>query len=117
MDVFGIALSGRHAAQAQLLVGADNLANLDTPGFKASRVDLAEAPGGGVEVSGIEKDTTPGPLGSDGQEGSNVDLASEMIGLSRARTLYAANAMVVRTADQMTGTLLYIMDSHRHAHQ
>ena len=40
-----------------------------------------------------------------------------MIGLSRARTLYAANAMVVRTADQMTGTLLDIMDSHRHAHQ
>ena len=117
MDVFGVALSGMQAAQTQLLVGADNLANLNTPGFKSSRVDLADAPGGGVEVAGIEKDTTPGPLGPDGQQGSNVDLASEMVGLSQARTLYAANAMVVRTADQMTGTLLDIMDSHRHAHQ
>lgn len=117
MDVFGIALSGMQAAQTQLLVGADNIANLDTAGFKSSRVNLAEAPGGGVEVVGIERNTAPGPLGPDGQQGSNVDLASEMVGLSQARTLYAANALVVRTADQMTGTLLDIMDSHRHPHQ
>jgi flagellar basal-body rod protein FlgC len=117
MDVFGVALSGMQAAQTQLLVGADNIANLNTPGFKSSRVDLAEGPGGGVQVADIQKDNTPGPLGPDGEEGSNVDVASEMVGLSQARTLYTANAMVVRTADQMTGTLLDIMDSHRHANQ
>ena len=116
MDVFGVALSGMQAAQAQLLVGADNIANLATPGFKASRVNLVEAPGGGVQIAGITKDTASGSLGADGQESSNVDLASELVGLSQARTFYTANALVVRTADRMTGTLLDILDSHRRSH-
>src|SRR5258706_11521685 len=39
---FGIALSGIHAAQSDLNVTANNIANADTTGFKQSRTEFAE---------------------------------------------------------------------------
>jgi flagellar basal-body rod protein FlgC len=111
--IFSIALSGMQAAQAQLAVGANNIANANTPGFKASRVDLVELSGGGVAVAGTQVDQTPGAIGPDGTQASNVDLASEMVGLIQDKTLYNANAMVVRTEDKMMGSLLDMFDTGR----
>jgi flagellar basal-body rod protein FlgC len=110
-DVYAIALSGMQAAQTQLAVGANNIANSNTPGFKSSRVDLVELSGGGVAVSGTTQDTTPGAIGPDGQPGSNVDLAGELVNLSRDKPLYNANALVIKTQDRMMGALLDIFDS------
>ena len=76
MNVFGIALSGMQAAQAQLNVTATNVANADTPGYQAARVDLVDLSTGGVAVGGISKDPAPGTVGPDGTRGSNVDLGS-----------------------------------------
>ena len=112
--VYSIALSGMEAAQAQLAVGANNIANANTPGFRASRVDLVELSGGGVGVAGTTVDSTPGATGPDGKPLSNVDLASELVGIGRDETLYDASAMVVRTADRMTGSLLDVFDTDRH---
>ncbi|HWE95302.1 MAG TPA: flagellar basal body protein [Tepidisphaeraceae bacterium] len=111
MDLFGIALSGMQAAQTQLNVAANNIANADTPGYQSRRADLVELSTGGVGVAGVTADTTPAPQ-SDGSNGSNVDLPSQLVSLQQAKTLYAANAMVVKAADQMTGTLLDILDTH-----
>jgi flagellar hook protein FlgE len=111
MDLFGIALSGMQAAQTQLNVAANNIANADTAGYQSRRADLVELSTGGVGVAGTTADTTPAPQ-SDGTSGSNVDLASQFVSLQQAKTLYAANAMVVKAADQMTGTLLNILDTH-----
>ncbi|MDB5329867.1 MAG: Flagella basal body rod protein [Phycisphaerales bacterium] len=111
MDLFGIALSGMQAAQTQLNVAANNIANADTPGYQSRRADLVELSTGGVGVAGVTADTTSAPQ-SDGSNGSNVDLASQFVSLQQAKTLYAANAMVVKAADQMTGTLLNILDTH-----
>src|SRR5262245_47083490 len=73
-SVMQTALSGMNAAQVSLQVAANNLANLSTPGFKASRVHLATLPAvfnpgggpplvvGGVEVAGIETDFASGAL-------------------------------------------------------
>jgi flagellar hook protein FlgE len=94
-------------------VAANNLANADTPGFKAARADLVELSGGGVAVSGISKDPAPGPIGPDGKEDSNVDLARESINLTRAQVLYSANAAVFKIGDRMTGVLLDMMDTRR----
>lgn len=110
-DVYAIVLSGMQAAQAQLTVGANNIANANTPGFKSSRVDLAELSGGGVAVSGTTLDPTPGAIGPDGKPGSNVDLAGELVNLSQDKTLYNANALVIKTQDRMMGALLDIFDS------
>lgn len=113
MQVYSIALSGLQAANAQLNATADNIANADTPGYKAQRPDLVELSTGGVAVGGITRNPAPGPTQPDGSQGSNVDLANEMVNLTRAKLLYRANAAVLKTADQMTGNLLDILDTDR----
>ena len=112
-QVFSIALSGMEAATAQLNVAANNIANSETPGYKASRADLVELSGGGVAVAEISQDPKPGPIQPDGKEGSNVDLARESISLTRSQILYSANAALLKIGDRMTGTLLDMMDTHR----
>ncbi|HEY7117446.1 MAG TPA: flagellar basal body rod C-terminal domain-containing protein [Tepidisphaeraceae bacterium] len=111
--IFSTALSGLNAAGVVLDTTASNVANLDSRGYKAARANLAEAPRGGVEVSSVTRDPSPGVLDDQGEELSNVDLASEMVHLREGAVLYRANAVVVRVADQMTGTLLDMFDTDR----
>ena len=112
--LFSTALSGLHAAGAILNTAASNVANLDSAGYKAARVDLASSPDGrGVDVVSITRDPSPGPLDEDGNELSNVDLASEMVNLKKGAILYQANAAVIKVGDQLTGTLLDLFDTRR----
>src|SRR5665213_1568454 len=113
MSVYDNAVSGMQAAQAQLNVAARNVANLDTPKYKSSSVDLVDVSGGGVAFGGYSQDPSAGPSLPDGHQGSNVDLATQLVNLSQAKNLYDANAMVIKVANQTTGTLLDIM-SHSH---
>lgn len=110
-SAMSISLSGMQAASAMLNVTANNIANLNTPGFNPSRADLVELSGGGVGVSGTSFEDNP-QTAPDTQT-SNVDLPTEMVNLKLSQTLYDANAMVLKTADQMTGTLLNIFDTDR----
>jgi flagellar hook-associated protein FlgK len=98
-DLLSIAASGLSAATAQLNVTANNIANMNTPGFKAQRVDLAAAPGGGVEVTGIQSTGQP------------VDPVDELVHLKQEGFMYGANAMMVRTGNQLFGTLIDILDT------
>jgi flagellar hook-associated protein FlgK len=100
MSLFGTSLSGLNAAQISLNVTANNIANLNTPGFTADRVDLTSAPNDdGVEVAGVQSTDLP------------VDPASETVKLIQDKLMYGANAMVVRAADQMYGSLLNVLDT------
>jgi flagellar basal-body rod protein FlgC len=110
-DIFGIAASGLAASQYEMSVSANNIANADTPGYRAQRADLVDLSGGGVAVAGTSSDSSPGPVLPDGSEGPNVDLATEVVHTIQARNMYTANALVLRTADQMYGTLLNILDN------
>jgi flagellar basal-body rod protein FlgC len=87
-------------------VTANNIANVNTDGFQASRANLETGPGGeGVRVSSLTKDTSSGSI-FQGRETSNVDTAREMVGLMTTENAYAANAAVIRADDQTTGYLL-----------
>jgi flagellar basal body rod protein FlgG len=100
MDVFGIAASGMRAAQVQLDVTANNIANLNTGGYTAQRADLgSEANYDGVEATGVDSTGQP------------VDPAAEMVDLRQARLLYGANALVLKTADQLYGSFLNVLDN------
>ncbi len=100
MDALSIAASGMQAAQAQMTVAANNIANQNTPGYKAQAVNLVDvANDGGVEVAGVQSTGQP------------VDPATEMAKLRQAQFMYGANAMVVRAADQMYGSLLNVLDT------
>ena len=105
MDVMSIAASGLRAANTQLATTADNIANLGTQRFTAKRTDLVELSSGGVGVAAVQ-DT-----------GKDIDLAKESVDLIREKALYTANAQVVKTANQMMGTLLDMFDrDHEHNH-
>ena len=64
-------------------------------------MDLAAAPGGGVDVEGVQS------------TGKSVDLANEMVNLKQSVLYYDANGMVIRVSDRMYGSLLNILDTRR----
>jgi flagellar hook protein FlgE len=96
MDVIGIALSGLRASSAGLAVRANNVANQQSEGFKAKRVDLATEASGGVRVSGLTEDPTPASAGT-----SNVELASETVQGMGFDLMYKANLKVLKSADEL----------------
>ncbi len=100
MDALNIAASGLQAAQAQLNVTANNIANQNTPGFVAQRIDLVSLPNyGGVQVEGVQS------------TGSAVDPVKELANLNQTTLFYDANGTVIRVADRMYGSLLNILDT------
>ena len=105
------ALSALGAFGKKLDVTAHNLANVNTNGFKKSRVSLQEANPSGVLVS-ITKDYTPGsPIPAENGSGemaesSNVALDEEIINLKLTKHAYNANLKSIEAEDEMVGTLL-----------
>ncbi len=130
MSISGSALTAYGVRQQ---VSANNVANLNTDEFKAGRVSFEERPEHqGVRVQEIRQDESDGPLRpateadsspigaagakQDGEtgiraesgmrEGSNTDLAREMVTQMENEQGYAANAAVVRTQSRMVGEFL-----------
>jgi flagellar hook protein FlgE len=99
MDLFTIAGSGLRATQTQANVAANNIANANTPGFKAKSAELTEAPTGGISVSGVQP------------TGHSVDLPTEQANLKRAALMYDANGTVINVANQMLHSMLNILDN------
>jgi len=98
IDALNIAASGLQAASAQLNAAANNIANMNTPGYATQSVDLAAAPRGGVDVEGTFS------------SGGPVDLPKQLVNLKTAALMYDANGMVIRLTDQINGSLLNILD-------
>jgi len=108
------ALSALDAYGQKVDVTANNIANLNTDGFKKSRAVLQEADSSGVIVS-ISKVNTPGSpiLSEDGtgevRESSNVDLAEEIVNLKTAQRGFEANLKTIKAEDEMLGSLFDIL--------
>lgn len=109
-------LSGLNAFQQQLGVAANNLANVNTDSFKASRTVLASAQPQGV-IAKSQKLELPGPLelqqtedGEQQVEKSNVDVGQEIVGLMTAKRAYQINLKAWKAADETTGSLLDVVD-------
>lgn len=108
-------LSALSAFNKKIRVTADNVANVNTNGFKKSRAVLSEGENGGVKVN-INKVNTPGyptkQLNGDtvvDTETSNVDLSEEFGENIVTQNSYNANLKVVKTQDDMMGSLLDII--------
>ena len=100
------------AHSRKLDVTANNVANVNTNGFKRDQAILQEGTAGDVRVH-VRKDMTPAPpdpLAPDApgieKELSNVDLADEMTGLIPTTIGYKVNLKVIRARDEMIGSLL-----------
>jgi flagellar hook protein FlgE len=96
----------------KLGVTADNIANVNTDGFKKSRVAFQADRNGGVQVE-ISKDDSPGfryAAVENGEtvekEASNVDLTEEIPDLMVTKRAYQANLKILETQDEILGSLL-----------
>ena len=109
------ALSGIQTGGKILSVGAHNIANAQTEGFKRTRALPVESSPGGVTVT-LDKDVRPGPLFFSHEapfllrEGSNVDLEKEIISNLQAVNFIEANIASVRIQDKVLGSLLDITE-------
>ena len=109
------AFSGLSAFQKKMDVTANNVANVDTDGFKKSRAIFQEGSNSGVTVS-IQQVDTPGLVrevirndGIEEVESSNVDLAEELTDTISTTVAYSANTKTIKAQDEMLGSLLDIL--------
>ncbi len=108
-------MSALRAYRTQMGVVADNIANVNTSGFRKSRAVLQGEASGGVRAS-IERGDTGG--GRDIQpsadvfgegQASNVQLEEELPRMMVTQRAYEANLKALQTADEMLGSVLDIM--------
>ena len=109
---FDTSASGIQAAAAKMQATANNVANANTNGYQAQRVDLVERPGG-VEARSASVDA---PNRADAAADSNrtspvsppsnVNLADEMVSMVANENFYQANLQALKAADEMIGTLV-----------
>ena len=92
------ALGGLARSTAGVNVAAHNIANLNTDGFRAQRLDSA----GNVRP----RNEAPPPEVADR---SDVDLAEELIDMKVHEHGFKANINVLKAADRMNGELLDLL--------
>jgi flagellar basal-body rod protein FlgC len=108
-------VSALQAYKNQMEVTSNNIANVNTEGFKKSKATLQEGTNGGVQVD-IKKVDTPGhryqALEGDQmveKETSNVDLSEEVPQMMVTQHSYQANMKVIQTLDEILGNMLNIV--------
>jgi Flagellar basal body rod protein len=95
-DGYSSSVQALGALGVSLDATAHNIANMSTEGYRSQSVGLADGPGGnGVQVASVSRADSAG-----------VDVAREMVGLMQVDNAYSANASMIRTGDEMTGTVL-----------
>lgn len=94
--VSSIAQSGMQAATTRLDVTANNIANVNTDGFKASRVTMSEQRNGGVDAT-VEKTA------------DTVDISREAVELLSTVSGFKANLQVAKAEKEMGKSLLDII--------
>ncbi|SDU19779.1 flagellar basal-body rod protein FlgC [Verrucomicrobium sp. GAS474] len=94
-------LTGLQANQTRADIAANNIANISTPGFEASRtVDTEATPAGtGVTVSISRAGSPLNPEAA--SEFSNVDAATELVGTLVAQRGFEANVKALQVSDRM----------------
>jgi flagellar basal body rod protein FlgG len=95
-DITGIATSALAAYGVRQAVTANNIANLNTPGFKASNTVMKENMEGGVGAV-----LTQGP--------DSVEISKEAVDMLDTANGYGANLKALQVSDRMVKDLLDIM--------
>ena len=108
-------ISALQAYKTQMDVTSNNIANVNTEGFKKSKAALKEGTNGDVQVE-INRVDTPGHRYQELQgdqmvekETSNVDLSEEFPQMMTTQHAYKANMKVIQTQDEILGTVLNIV--------
>ena len=110
-----ISASALHAFGTGMMTTANAIANVNTDGFLPQRTVYGEMRGGGVRVeSVVQEGGQPGRVQTAVERRAVTDapsateLTREFPGMMTTQRAFEANAVAVRTADEMMGTLLDI---------
>jgi flagellar basal-body rod protein FlgC len=122
MKSMNAAASGMAAQSARLRLSSENIANVDTPGYRRKLVSFQQItrPDGGVVTTGpVTLDRSPLPKTFDPShplaneegyfEGSTVDLMVELADAREAQRSYEANLKMMDQARSMTSGLLELL--------
>jgi flagellar basal-body rod protein FlgC len=109
------ALSALNALGIKFGVAANNVANVNTDGFKKSRAHLEDNHPAGVTVSISRPDipgfSLPSEDGSpENRESSNVSLEEETVELLVSKRAYLANLNTLKQEEETIGTILDILE-------
>jgi flagellar basal-body rod protein FlgC len=104
-----ISASALNAFQTRQNVTANNIANMNTPGFSPDRVDMQEDANGGVRAS-VRQTSQPEPdAGSNPAmeaQTSGTDLTQEMVDMIATENAYDANAVTLAGQASLQGRLI-----------
>lgn len=111
LDGIFASVSGMVNALRRTNVTANNIANVQTPGYQSARANNVEQPGGGVRIGSVTRDPSPGPpllndLPSAPASSSNVDLATENVNLLLNKRQFEANVNALRAQNDALDDLL-----------
>ena len=106
-SILGVAQSGLTISSLRLASSAHNVANALTERFVPGRVEVEAVRGGGVTGRVIQDEPrVDAQVDRLTVELSGTDLAQEMVNQSLAATSFLASLATLRTADEMSGSLM-----------
>ena len=108
-------VSALNAIQTKMQSTANNTANINTDGYKKTRVTLTGGDAPGTVTAAVQRVEDPGPMvyeptekGEVLVEKSNVELTEELPNLLIDRRAFQANIKTIQAQDEMLGSLLDI---------
>ena len=110
VSVSATSLSGLYASEKRIAVAADNIANANTPNFKAKDLDLSSDATGGVQARVVERTPATVKVATNNgvEDMPNVSLEEEVIQTQMATYSAQANLKVLQTQDKLDKYLLDI---------
>lgn len=113
--ILNFAVSGMNAAQKRFAVSAENVVNVNTPGYRAKRADQIDT-GHGPAVIVSQPQTTSAQSNETAFDpdlafdlaGNDVDLAEEFVDMIRSKTAFQASAKVIQAQDELVQGFLDI---------
>jgi flagellar hook protein FlgE len=110
--ISGVTLSALRAMDKKMEVTANNIANVNTDGFRKSRTEFQEIYPSGVKVT-LSNVDEPGArvtneISGELKETSNVSLEEEMVDLITTPFQHKVNVEVIRTEEEIQAVLLDI---------
>jgi hypothetical protein len=109
MDALGTATSGLRAAQLQVDIAAENVANTNTPGYTPDGIAQQAVPGGVAARVAPEAAPPQLPGVAPGDQPSGSDLTTETVSQITGSIAYAANARVIDVSAQLTKNLIDVL--------
>ncbi|HXA48388.1 MAG TPA: flagellar basal body protein [Burkholderiaceae bacterium] len=106
ISAFASGLSGLHSFQTALDSSANNVANIDTPGYRPEQADFQDIANGGVNAV-VTTPHSPSAA-SISNTPSGTDYATEAVNSLQYQFGFDVSAQAVKAAEHNLGTLINI---------